>query len=483
MLGTFEIAWECYFQDFLPILPKYTHHLSPMDENDKITASQEDLDDEVLPDWGIINKAPGRVYIDTQTELIPRRSDKYFDPDGSNTQNAKLEESRRQMYLALLSVRCHHMKLFLAAVWIPAQKMALVPHAKGNFFKDIGVAHNFKNKKKLQGMWLTPVETVYLTERGSMVTYLADENFMNFVDSNDVEFEYLSLTQLSMAHLYGLALGSEPDLIDKYQVYALLKRSGYMIMEFRQHFNQYDSWNELHLKLEPAHQSLWSKVTGWFASLGLYSRSLSKSFYQKSSHYLNYTLVFESLQILNSYSAFESLWLPPLPDKRYEITYNVWKPNQAFSKKNPPMPDFQVCVLNIERVPFPPLDAIKSMWNQLNFSFAAHKIPEPAPKKTSNKQQQLSKKQMQLQRKKERESKLDSRIIERNKYLKLRDSKLKSGVSGRSIILATIDNGIINFNALNETEFKLTTKLCVRDLDEITPKTSHGMMWNPPIKL
>lgn len=452
-----------------------------MDDIENITASQDDLEDEALPDWGIINKSPGGVYIDTHTELIPRRSDKYFDPDGSNTQNAKLEESRRQMYLALLSVRCHHKKLFLAAVWIPQKQMALVPHAKGNFFKDIGVAHNFKRKKKIQGMWVNPVETVYLTERGSMVTYLADENFMDFIESDALEFDYMTLTQLSMAHLYSVALGSDPGLIDKYQVYALLKRSGYMIMEFRHHYNQFDSWHELQLKLNPR-KSLWTKVKDWIAAFGMFSRNLNRSFYRQTTHYLNYTLVFESLQILNSYPAFESLSLPPLPDKRYEITYNVWKPNQAFSKKSPPMPNFQVCVLNIERVPFPPLNAIKSMWNQLNFSFASQEARAPVPKKTSNKKQQLSKKEVRLQRKKDRESKLDSRIIERNKYLKLRDAKLKAGASGRSIILATVDNGIINFNALNETEFKLSTNFCVGDLNEITPKTSHGTVWNLPIK-
>lgn len=451
-----------------------------MDENDKITISPEDLEDEALPDWGIINKSSGGLFIDTLTESIPRRSDKYFDPDGSNTQNAKLEESRRQMYLALLSVRCHHMKLFLAAVWIPSKKMALVPHARGNFFKDIGVAHNFIRKKKLQGMWLTPVETVYLTERGSMVTYLANENFMSFIESDAVDFDYLSLIQLSMAHLYSMALGSDPELIDKYQVYALLKRSGYMIMEFRQHY-KFDSWNELQLKLKSPH-TMWAKVKDWFTTIGMISRNFNNSFHHRCTHYLDYTLIFESLQVNNTYSAFESLVLPPLPDKRYEISYNVWKPNQQFSKKNPPVPNFQVCVLNIERVPFPPLNAIKSMWNQLNFSFAPTKATSSVPKKTSNKKQQLSKKEVRLQKKKERESKLDSRIIERNNYLKLRDAKLKLGVSGRSIILATIDNGIINFNALNETEFKLSTSVCVSDLNEIIPKTSHGTVWNPPIR-
>lgn len=452
------------------------------DKNSALTGP-DDLDDEILPDWGIINKSSTPLFLDPTVETIPRRSEKYFDQDGSSTQVSRLEESRNQMYLALLSVRGHHVKLLLIAVWIPEKKMALVPHAKGNFFKDIGVAHNFKHKKKLQGMWLSSIETVYLTERGSLITYLANEKFNEFIESEDQEFPYESLFQLSMSHLYSLAFGSDPDMRDQYQVYALLKRSGYIIMAFRQYFPQYEAWQQLQLKPIKG-KSYWSSFKDWLGKLGLLSKTLYHTVDFRRRHFFDYALVFQSLQAMRSYSAFDSLNLPPLPDKRYEITFNVWKPNTAFSKKNPPIPDFQVCVLNIAKTPFPTLPAIQSMWNQLNFSFTPKKVTTASstPKKTSNKNQQPTKKELIMQRKLAREAKLDAKVLERNKYLKLRDSKLKTGVSGRSIVLATIDNGIINFNALNETEFKLSTKHCVEDLNEIIQKPSHGIVWNLPLR-
>lgn len=451
-----------------------------MPQSDPAQPDNADLEEEVLPDWGIINRASAQNGIDIHGETIPKRSDKYFDQDGSSTQTGKLHESKHQMYLALLSIRGHHIKLLLVAVWIPSKKMALVPHAKGNYFKDIGVAHNFKNKPKMQGMWLTPIETVYLTERGSIITYLASDDFAVFMDSEESEFDYDTLMQLPMSHLYSLAL-ADNDLLDRYLVYALLKRSGYLIMDFRQYFNQFEHLNDI-TRPQPR-ASLFAKVRDFFGRLGWFSKSVAKSFHYRCTHYLDYTLIFESLQYLNSYSAFDSLLLPPLPDKRYEMTFNVWKPNQAFSKKNPPMPDFQVCVLNIDHVPFPPLSAVQSMWNQLNFSFAPTESSEPTPKKVNNKKREPTKKELRLQRKKERESKLDTRIIERNKYLKLRDSKLKQGSTGRSIVLAAIDNGIVNFTALNETEFKLTSNVSVSDLNNIMAKPSHGTVWMPPIKL
>lgn len=457
-----------------------------MAENDtEAQFNPEDVDEEPLPDWGLMNKTSVPLFVDPQVETIPKRSDKYFDPDGSSTQSSKLEEARKQMYLALLSIRGHHVKLLLVGVWIPAKNAALVPHAKGNFFKDIGTAHNFKNKRKLQGMWLSPIETVYLTERGSLITYLADEKFMEFVNSEDQEFTYDSLYQLSMSHLYSLAFGSDSSTRDKYQVYALLKRSGYIILEFRQYYDQFESWEELQQKIAQP-PTLFSRVLHWLSLLGAQSRALSTNY--RTAHYFDYALIFHSLRYLNSYSAFDTLSEPPQEDPRYSLTFNVWKPTPSFSKKNPPMPDFQVSVVNIAKVPFPPLAAIQNMWNQLNYSFresepTAASIPKSGAKSKAKTKKEAppTKKEARLQKRKERESRLDPKVLARNNYFRLRDTKLKKGV-GRSIILAAMDNGIINFNALTETEFKLSTPACIQDLDTSLQKLNvsipiHGTMW------
>lgn len=449
------------------------------DDEANIKNHDEDNIEEALPDWSLINGKSKNLKHDEQ---LPKRSEKYFDHDGSHTQVSDLTRARNQMYDALLCVRGHLLRQNLVAVWIPERKMALIPHAKGGFFKDIGIAHSFRKKKKIQGMWLNPIETVYLTERGSLSTYLSSSEFLRYVENEETDFDYNSLQQLLMSHLYALAFGGDPDLVNKYQVYALLKRLGYIILDFTQYTSQLDQWQEIQKKQPQA--TLLSRVQSWLCLLGFFSRSLHKSFHYRHTHYFNYTQVFTSLRLIPSYTAFETLNAPAPPDPQYLLQFNVWKPTPSFSKKLPPLPDFQVAIADIAKASFPSLGAIQSMWNQLNFSFDRPMKQEP--KEVPGKKKKAmppTKRELKLEKRKAREQKLDPRLVERNNYLKLRDSKLRSGTTGRSVVLATIDNGIITFNSLNETEFSLTSPYCTADLNAITEKYLHGIVWNEPIKL
>lgn len=449
------------------------------DDEANIKNHDEDNIEEALPDWSWINGKSKNLKHDEQ---LPKRSEKYFDPDGSHTQDSDLTRARNQMYDALLCVRGHLLRQNLVAVWVPERKMALIPHAKGGFFKDIGTAHVFRNKKKMLGMWLSGLETVYLTERGSLSTYLSSSDFMAYLENAESEFDYNSLQQLSMSHLYAEAFASDPDALDKYQVYAMLKRLGYIILDFSQYTSQLDQWQGL--MNHPKEVSLISRAQNWLSQLGFFARTLHKSFYFKHTHYFNYTEVFTSLRLIPTYTAFETLDAPPVPDPHYLILFNVWKPSPSFSKKLPPPPDFQVAVVNIAKAPFPSLGAIQGMWNQLNFSFIAeenHNARVTATKK--KKTTPPTKKELKLEKRKAREQKLDPRIVERNNYLKMRDSKLRNGSTGRCVVIATIDNGIITFNSLNETELSLKSHRCTADLDAIIEKPLHGLIWNEPIKL
>lgn len=442
------------------------------DEETNVRNHDEGENEEGIQDWTTLNKQFASINI--HDESLPKRSDKDFDLDGSTVQQSSLDIARQLMFQALDHVRGHHTKQLLVGVWIADKGKTLVPHAKGTFFKDMGTAHVFKNKEKLQGMWLSPIETVYLTERGSLIMYLGNESFQAFLETPEQEFDYDSLLQLSLSHLYSLAFGQLEGLADKYQVYAMMKRLGYIVMEFCQLTSQYESLEKLQAQKETTFQ----KMLLWFASIGFFS---TKPFNYRTRHYFDYTQVYKSMQIIPSYSAFETLKTVPLPDPRYTLAFNVWKPTPSFSKKKPPTPEFQVSVVNIAKVPFPSLSAIQSMFNEINFSFEKE---TPKKKNTKPKKPQPpTKRDVRMQRKKEREAKLDPRILERNNYLKLRDAKLKTGSSGRSVVLASIDSGVISFNTLHETEFKLTTKLGVKDLSAIYPKESHGTVWNEPLKL
>ncbi|RKP33022.1 hypothetical protein METBISCDRAFT_29283 [Metschnikowia bicuspidata] len=440
-----------------------------MSENQETLVLEHDPFLDEVPDWSTINQPA----LKTSDKTLPKREGKFADADGSKTQQERLQESRIQMYLALLHIRGHHVRLLMIAVWCPSQKRALVPHAKGSFFRDIGAAYTYQRKKKLQGMWLSPMEAVYLTERGSIVMYLADSAFERFMKSSETDFDYDLLRRLPLSHLYSLAVGSDPDLVDRYHTYALLKRLGYLIIE------RTESAVQIPRKSEPK-EPLWRRFWMCLVSLATnLARTIYSAVYFGRTHHFNYTLVYQSLRLVQSHTPSQERLDECPADPRYRISFDVWKPSSAFSKKNPPVPDFQVGVVNVARVPFPSLSVIKGLWRQMKTT-----TTNETPRKTKPKSQSkfVSKKEQRQQKHAERQSNLNPSVRKRNEYLSLKDKMLKSGTTGTKVVLAVVDTGIINLSIFSETEFALTSPCSVEKLNDLEERSSHGIVWEEKVE-
>ncbi|CUM48453.1 uncharacterized protein AC631_01072 [Debaryomyces fabryi] len=456
----------------------------------QITRDDNDYDiEDDIQDWKALNK------LTKNSEVIPKRGEKDFEPDGTSVQSSLLDDSRNAMYQALSYPRGHHLKQRLISVWISKEKRALVPHAKGGFFKDIGKAANFG--KKIQGLWLEPLETVYLVERGSMAIYLGNEEFELFLnDPNEMHFDYdAKLVSLSLGHIYTLAFDGDSKLMDSYIVYAYLKRHGYLIQSFRRldDEDQYSRYKQM--QIHTTFQSLilrsatsvlryisshplFTILHGQLQKLGIFAFSSFHDLHFRTKHYFNYTSVFLTLKLIPSYSSLDSL--KTVPEKtNYSIDFNVWKPTPNFSKKNPAKPDFHICVVNTDKTTFPELKDIQGLFNQINYKFPSEDTPEMVIKSTKKpkKPQAPTKREIKLQRQKERQLKLDPKIQARNAYFKLRDNKLKYGASGRCIILALVQSGVVNFMNVGEGDFALEN-FGTEDLNEIIPSRHHGIIWN-----
>ncbi|CAK7896499.1 tRNA-splicing endonuclease subunit Sen54p [[Candida] anglica] len=466
-------------------------------------------------------------------DIIPKRGDKDFEPDGTVVQNKQLKESREAMYSALDVRRGHGIKQELVAVWFPQTQEAFVPFLKGPFFKDCGRPQSYGN---VQGAWLSPWEAVYLCERGSMRVYLVNEVYETYLNNasklkelevqaksnpstsnnvnklDDIEFDYDShLISLSLAHLYSLAFSGNPKLIDKYQVYAHLKRLGYLVMPFkdslelqRVEYQQLERrkndlpptiQNQILQKLLPIHESIrsWiaqycpihlleitkkvSKYIGNSFSVGLQHCRDHGFGFSKRKHFFSYNSILQSLRLIPSYSTYDSLKDNHVGNidssDLSSSSFNVWKPTPQFSKKNPPVPDFQVNVTNTSYEPFPTLSTIQHLFN----SSSHHIIPkiEPIAKpKTTKKNPHVSKRDVKLQRQRERQSKLDPQVQKRIEYLKLRDKKYKYGT--RCFIIAAVDHGVINFVNLSEGDFSLLG-YGTDELDSLNIRSeSHGLV-------
>ncbi|KAK6204760.1 tRNA-splicing endonuclease subunit sen54 N-term-domain-containing protein [Scheffersomyces amazonensis] len=430
-----------------------------------------DIEDET-PDWSTLSGSG-----------IPKRGDKDFEPDSTAIQSQSLQSAREAMYGAISGIRGHHVKQLLVGVWIEdgSEYCCVIPRIKGNYFRDIGIAgpNNV--------VYLNELETVYLVERGSMVIYLANELFMTFLKEfkKDDEFDYDTLYPLDLEFLYSLAFGHGKYGIDEYQIYSYLKRHGYMVLPYRQFTtSQVDRYNAYQDKIN-SNQGIWSTITNWFGWFKTEEKfPIIDSMHYLQTHYFNFTDVFQSLRLIQSYETFDSLKSKDSKiDDDFKLTFNVWKPgNSTFSKKNPPLPDFQILVVNADKNGFPKLGDIQKLLNGINYEFSfeiKNSNGVKAEKKIRKKNTMAtSKKEI---RQAQREKRIQSQSIDqqtRNEYLKTRDSIFKNGASGRSIILGVVSNGIINFFNLIEGDFNLRGELSKNKLEGIYKGRNHGIIYN-----
>lgn len=262
-----------------------------------------DSDDEVLIDW--------------RSVPLPKRGEKEFEPDGLDVQQGLLSEAVEAMFSALGFPRGHSLRQHVEAVWIGDR--LVVPFPKGNYFRDMGSAGD---KGILQ---LDAVETIYLCERGLLTVLLGDDQFQQELETTKSaeKFRQVDTTRLPACDLAELYAASGVD-IDEYQIYAYLKRLGYLVRR----------WNITNTETTP-------KV------------SYNPPWWQYFTRFTSYYKLFASL--LRPQVDDFSTQPPPLPQG-----FAVWKPTPNFRKLDPPPPHYHVvCVLAHD--PFPTLESVHSL--------------------------------------------------------------------------------------------------------------------------
>ncbi|CCE85756.1 Piso0_005383 [Millerozyma farinosa CBS 7064] len=463
-----------------------------MENPDDVIDVRLDNDDEVedeVQDWKILKNS-------RNSEIIPKRGEKDFEPDGTNVQVKLIDDSREAMYEALEAPRGYFSKNRLIAVWMKEEKKALVLRPRGNYFKDMGVAAKIGNNR--QGVWLNEIETVYLCERGSLLVYLGNRSFVEYLASDATDFDYQGeLVALTLSHLYTLAFCESPDLLDQYHVYALLKRNGYLIQRYsRKEEKQIEQSSSPTLtcnitsvlaKSYVVLKQLFFNITPCIIRQHLLAfyissryESLWSDFYYQKHHILSYTSLFRQLRLIPSYSASNDHVPSVQNTSPYQISYNIWKPMPNFSKKNPPKPNFQICIVNTNKISFPKIEDVRCLLNSADVSDSESRNPDETRNvnvKSKSSAQTQTKKQIREQRRKDRFNKLSEYSQKKTLYLKKRDDMLKHGTSGKSVLLAVLQDGVLNFMNLSEVDFTFRDS-SRQKLDNILPKRPHEIVWH-----
>lgn len=320
--------------------------------------------------------------------VIPKRGEKDFEPapgGGSGLQVHVLDRARAAMFDALKADRAISSKSASYGIWFPQISRVHVTVAKGIHFSVMGHSEarptsiddgSMKLQKRLE---LLPEEALYLIERGALFCWKDIQ--MNFTGLDDIEGAPMSVQQA-----FAEIIGKEDLTLEKYQVFAYLRRLGYVVTRTDPPSPSYPvppprlGSNGAPLSFCQRLSSIFSLFTTsvlrfWGGSFNWW-RPLRISRWMH--HDKSYGKVFKSLRVIpagHSVAPHSSRATPVAPSSPYKIFYNMYKPSTNFRKTTPPQPDFQIVVINARTAFVPSLYELTELFNVLP------EIPPPLPRK------------------------------------------------------------------------------------------------------
>ncbi|KAI0335748.1 hypothetical protein GY45DRAFT_1316455 [Cubamyces sp. BRFM 1775] len=347
---------------------------------------QSSGDEDQGPDW---TKIPG---LNVARPVIPKRGEKDFEPiaqGGSGLQRHVLDRSRSAMLESLKATRTISHKSVSHAIWHPELARAHVTVARGIHFTTMGhsvarpvpVAEDEGAKKMQKRLELLPEEALYLVERGAMYCWKpTDEPIQHTAHLDDMEGVPMTVQQA-----FAEMVGTEDLTLEKYQVYAYLKRLGYVVTRAKPPSSDYPVPPPFARKAQTS-TSILARLYGAMTSLlARLTRIFSPSFDWwrpiRCSRWLHHNMssssLYKSLRFLPSGHSvpLHIQQAPEKPPSPYEIFFHLYKPSTPFKKTAPPPPDFSVVVVNARTSPMPTISELTDLFGQLP------ELPPPAPRK------------------------------------------------------------------------------------------------------
>ena len=435
---------------------------------------------------------------DSHHPSIPKRGEKDFEPLDLTSQTSALEASRQAMHQALLFPRIHAPKSRVIGwycatddAWNGRRVFVEANEFRSVYARTMGVA-DAKNRT-----WLLPEEALYLVERGSLDLrwptddmegvgdldarsveeghdgdlrecgidaempkcreedvsdseeqdgrIFDDERHENEGNSSDTNHKKQPDVRggipMSLQAAYACLLGENGLTLERYIVFAGLRRSGYVV-------TRSSTWDDGPSDHSASNgQAVAPSVplqSGDAAGPQVTNTSISHSFTsaalslihklltsihkptptskRDTSHpslgplvapglYRNYADIFRALPLISFHTASVSSSTvatpPPPPPAPFRLTYTVHKPSTPYKKTAPPAPDFQIAVLDARSSQVPRLDQIGALLDSIP--------PDPLPE----------------------DKKMEARI--------------KHGV--RNVVLAVVDCGVVSYLRIGEAGF------------------------------
>jgi tRNA-splicing endonuclease subunit Sen54 len=340
---------------------------------------------------------------------LPKRGEKDFEPHGTRHQDAILDASRKAMHEALDYTRVHLPKSQRRAWYfgegvvdnntdeaedqgvlseairgrgLSRDHVVLVDIPRGTHFRTMGKAPLGLKQSRI---WLLPEEALYLVERGNLDMWWPSRPLSairGYVTKQDVEIMEQNDDDggndeeeeeegegeddglpLSLQAAYALLVGEDEERgkvsLDRYTVYANLKRTGYVVLRAETSHNPPPGAETVMLADRVSKQA-----ANLFALLfgGIFKEKLidlpSCGPLIQPGLYRSYNDVYRRLAVVPRHvpSQHPSEQLPS-PEYPIEVVFNVWKPTRipTFAKSDPGLPDFRIAIVSARSTDTPSL--------------------------------------------------------------------------------------------------------------------------------
>ena len=421
-------------------------------------------EDEVIQDWSAIAKLAN----DNQLISLPKRGEKDYEPDGTDVQELLLYRAQQAMFQTLeQGARGSVLKAQVKAYYDQDTHRGMVPHPKGNFLQTMG-------ESDTDGvLWLEFYEFLYLAERGTVTPYWTQSMASDQEEVKDVP--------INIEDMY--ALFKDQAEMDNFAIYAQLKRLGFIVQQVTPTLSFFPPVSVLN---SPTRST--SNIVGHILStvskyrISLFNGLIFSQWHLYCKRYTTSPQIYESLnklitcakvphtknEIYTDYSQYFETKCNNPSDTSVNITFNVWKPNPAFKKKLPELPDFQVATYNKNSTEqtFPTYKQLQTVFKSLDykFNFLAKDSDTTFWDNNTYINGELRHATLEkLQTNPRNKGKVKPQNTNGPKKMKKNKNqrpvpphveqtrRLKNGY--RSFLLAIMDNGIISFAKISEADF------------------------------
>lgn len=335
-------------------------------------APREESDgEEDMPDYRVLAALAQRHKAGAgDAPSIPKRGEKDFEPTGFGGQNKALGQSRAALFSAISTERAHSSKTLSTATWDPVFERAFVHTQRGQSCTHVGVTERRRvGEKTATHLELFPEEAVYLVERGALDCRMT--RTPGCVPSEDAHAECIPL---SAAQAYAQLLGRDGSTLARYQIYAYLKRLGYIV----QRADQIDRlrkgpdappprYARQRLLLQTLYGCLLAVLCKLYAPLRYLLRLVQKRLRMRASPrgllgisaHDSFDRVFDTLQIVPTGAAHAS------GNAALRPFFYAWRPATHYKRTDPPPPEFRIVVLETDAHPMLRLGDFETLFSHI----------------------------------------------------------------------------------------------------------------------